>query len=69
MNRKDSTKCADLRSQELLEPIRPRIRQLQEEIDEIEWMGLAPEKLSDKLNELQYLQNLEAEGKTYVPLF
>ena len=57
------------REEELLEPIRPRIRQLQEEIDEIEWMGLAPEKLSDKLNELQYLQKLEAEGKTYVPLF
>lgn len=57
------------RKEELLEPIRPRIRQLQEEIDEIEWMGLAPEKLSDKLNELQYLQKLEAEGKLYVPLF
>jgi len=34
-----------------LTPIRPRIRELQREIDDLEWMGLAPEKLSDKLNE------------------
>jgi len=52
-----------------LTPIRPRIRELQKEIDEIEWEGLAPEKLSDKLNELQYLQQLELSGDTYVPNF
>lgn len=52
-----------------LTPIKPRIRQLQEEIDELEWEGLAPEKLSDKLNELHYLQQLELAGDTYVPNF
>lgn len=53
----------------LLEPIKPRIRQLQQEIDELEWTGLAPEKLSDKLRELQYLQQREALGELYIPLF
>ena len=52
-----------------LTPIRPRIRELQKEIDDLEWEGLAPEKLSDKLNELQYLQQLELSGDTYVPNF
>jgi len=52
-----------------LTPIRPRIRELQREIDDLEWMGLAPEKLSDKLNELQYLQQLELAGDTHVPNF
>jgi hypothetical protein len=52
-----------------LAPIRPRIRELQREIDDLEWMGLAPEKLSDKLNELQYLQQLELAGDTLVPNF
>ena len=52
-----------------LTPIRPRIRELQREIDDMEWMGLAPEKLSDKLNELQYLQQLELAGDTHVPNF
>jgi len=52
-----------------LTPIRPRIRELQREIDDQEWMGLAPEKLSDKLNELQYLQQLELAGDTHVPNF
>jgi len=52
-----------------LTPIRPRIRELQREIDELEWEGLAPEKLSDKLRELQYLQQLELAGDTYVPNF
>jgi len=52
-----------------LTPIRSRIRELQREIDDQEWMGLAPEKLSDKLNELQYLQQLELAGDTYVPNF
>jgi len=52
-----------------LTPIRPRIRELQREIDNLEWMGLAPEKLSDKLNELQYLQQLELAGDTHVPNF
>jgi len=52
-----------------LAPIRPRIRELQREIDDQEWMGLAPEKLSDKLNELQYLQQLELAGDTHVPNF
>jgi len=52
-----------------LTPIRPRIRELQREIDDLEWMGLAPEKLSDKLNELQYLQQLELAGDTLVPNF
>jgi len=50
-----------------LAPIRPRIRELQREIDSLEWMGLAPEKLSDKLNELYYLQQLELAGDTYLP--
>lgn len=54
---------------ELLTPIRPRIRELQQQIDELEWEGLAPEKLSDMLNELQYLQQLELAGDTYVPNF
>jgi len=48
------------------EEVRPRIRELQREIDDLDWMGLAPEKLSDKLNELQYLQQLELAGDTYV---
>jgi len=52
-----------------LTPIRSRIRELQREIDDQEWMGLAPEKLSDKLNELQYLQQLELAGDTHVPNF
>jgi len=52
-----------------LTPIRPRIRELQCEIDNLEWEGLAPEKLSDKLRELQYLQQLELAGDTYVPNF
>jgi hypothetical protein len=52
-----------------LTPIRPRIRELQREVDELEWEGLAPEKLSDKLQELQYLQQLELAGDTYVPNF
>ena len=52
-----------------LTPIRARIRELQREIDDLEWMGLAPEKLSDKLNELQYLQQLELAGDTLVPNF
>jgi len=52
-----------------LTPIRTRIRELQREIDELEWMGLAPEKLSDKLKELQYLQQLELSGDTLVPNF
>jgi hypothetical protein len=52
-----------------LTPIRPRIRELQREVDELEWEGLAPEKLSDKLRELQYLQQLELAGDTYVPNF
>jgi len=52
-----------------LTPIRTRIRELQREIDELEWMGLAPEKLSDKLKELQYLQQLELSGDTIVPNF
>jgi len=52
-----------------LTPIRPRIRELQREIDDLEWMGLAPEKLSDKLNELQYLQQLELAGDTLAPNF
>ena len=52
-----------------LTPIRPRIRELQREVDELEWEGLAQEKLSDKLRELQYLQQLELAGDTYVPNF
>jgi hypothetical protein len=52
-----------------LTPIRPRIRELQREVDGLEWEGLAPEKLSDKLQELQYLQQLELAGDTYVPNF
>jgi len=59
MNRKD----------ELLTPIKPRIRDLQQQIDDLEWEGLAPEKLSDLLNELQYLQQREALGELYVPNF
>jgi len=50
-----------------LTPIRPRIRELQREIDELEWEGLAPEKLSAMLNELQYLQEREAAGDIYLP--
>jgi len=50
-----------------LKPIRPMIQELQREIDDLEWMGLAPEKLSDKLNELQYLQQLELAGDIYLP--
>jgi len=57
------------RKEELLIPIRPRIRELQKEVDDLEWEGLAPEKLSDKLQELQYLQQLELAGDTYVPNF
>jgi hypothetical protein len=52
-----------------LEPVTPRIRQLQRQMDELEWEGLAPEKLSDMLCELQYLQTLEAKGELYVPTF
>jgi len=52
-----------------LTPIRTRIRELQREIDNLDWMGLAPEKLSEKLNELQYLQQLELAGDTLVPNF
>ena len=59
MNRKD----------ELLTPIKPRIRDLQQQIDDLEWEGLAPEKLSDLLNELQYLQQREALGELYIPNF
>lgn len=59
MNRKD----------ELLTPIKPRIRELQQQVDDLEWEGLAPEKLSDLLNELQYLQQREALGELYVPQF
>lgn len=61
MNSRDSMEC--------LEPIRPLIRTLQREIDEGEWEGLAPEALSDKLNQLQHLQELETKGELYVPLF
>lgn len=49
--------------------IRQRIRELQKEVDDIEWMGLAPEKLSDKLRELQQLQDAEKLGGLYVPNF
>lgn len=54
---------------ELLTPIRPRIRELQQQIDDLEWEGLAPEKLSDMLNELQYLQERESLGELYIPEF
>jgi len=57
------------RNEELLTPIKPRIRELQQQIDNLEWEGLAPEKLSDLLNELQYLQQREALGELYVPNF
>lgn len=52
-----------------LTPIRRRVRELQREIDELEWEGLAPDKLSDKLRELQYLQQRESLGELYVPNF
>lgn len=52
-----------------LEPIRPRIRELQTQITDLEWEGMAPEKMSDLLNELQRLQEMEAKGELYVPTF
>jgi len=54
-----------------LEPIRPRIREIEQQITDLEWDGggMAPEKMSDLLNELQRLQESEAKGELYVPTF
>jgi len=54
---------------ETLTPIKPRIRELQQQVDNLEWEGLAPEKLSDLLNELQWLEDLDLKGELYVPNF
>lgn len=52
-----------------LTEVRPRIRQLQKEVDEMEWEGLTGVELSRKLHELQYLQTQEKLGELYVPNF
>ena len=56
------------RFEELLQEIRPRVRELQQEVDSLEWQGLTGPELSSKLRELQYLQEREALGDLYVPL-
>ena len=57
------------RKEELLTPLKPRIRELQKEVDAMEWDGLTGPELSSKLRELQYLQDREALGETYIPNF
>jgi len=52
-----------------LTPIRSRIFELQRKCDDLEWEGLAPEKLSDTLRELQQLQDADARGEVFSPNF
>jgi len=54
---------------DLLTPIRPRIRELEREINDLEWEGMAPEKMQHLLTELEYLKSLDASGELYVPEF
>ncbi len=54
---------------ELLTPIRPRIRELEREINDMEWEGLAPEKMQHLITELEYLRQLDSAGDLYVPEF
>lgn len=55
------------RVEELLIPIKPLVRKLQQEVDSLEWAGLTGPELSAKLRELQYLQEREAAGDIYIP--
>jgi len=54
-----------------LKPIKPIIRELEQEIDDLMWNkeGVAPEKLQDKLQELKFLQRMERDGELYIPNF
>lgn len=52
-----------------LTEVSPRIRQLQKEVDEMEWEGLTGVELSRKLHELQHLQTQEKLGELYIPNF
>lgn len=54
-----------------LKPIKPMIRDLEQEIDDLMWNieGVAPEKLQDKLQELKFLQRMERDGELYIPNF
>jgi len=54
---------------DLLTPISPRIRELEREINDLEWEGMAPEKMQHLLTELKYLKRLDASGELYVPEF
>jgi hypothetical protein len=49
--------------------ISKRIRELQMEIDSLEWEGLAPEKLADRLQELKLLEEARDHGELYIPNF
>lgn len=39
------------------------------EIDSLEWEGLAPEKLADRLQELKLLEEARDHGELYIPNF
>lgn len=54
-----------------LKPIKPMIRELEQEIDDLMWNqeGVAPEQLQDKLQELKFLQQMERDGELYIPNF
>ncbi len=54
---------------DLLTPIRPRIRELEQELSDMEWEGLAPEKMQHLITELEYLRQLDNAGELYVPEF
>lgn len=49
--------------------IKPRMRELEREIDEIEWEGLAPEKMVEYLTELRLLRELDSLGDVWMPKF